>query len=184
MFIQGGATVMEETQLGPQAIHAFINTIQTPGASLWRGYLTFASFPSRIIALTSPLLPYNNDIIREILQSIIESLQGLNNIILSTFQKRCRILKLTTEFSFGTSMLNLECNDLIFQLLQIFYTNITSAHLDCVKTSMQKIVSLFLEGDVDICKILRSKLLTICRKEPKASPTAYDLVEKLVRKNI
>ncbi len=49
---------------------------------------------------------------------------------------------------------------------------------------MQNIVSLFLEGDADICKILRSKMLTIWRKEPKVSPTTYDLVEKLVRKNI
>ena len=69
-------------------------------------------------------------------------------------------------------------------MLQIFYTNITSAHPNCVKKSIQNIVSLFLEGDVDICKILRSKFFTIWRKEPHVLPTTYDLVKKLVRKSI
>jgi len=49
---------------------------------------------------------------------------------------------------------------------------------------MQKIVSLFLEGYADICKIIRSKLFTIWRKELTVSSDTYDLVDKLVRKNI
>ena len=68
-------------------------------------------------------------------------------------------------------------------MLQNFYIIIILAHSDHVKACMQKIVSLFL-GDADICKILRSKLLTIWRRKPKVSPVSYDLVEKLVRKNI
>lgn len=54
--------------------------------------LTVASCLNKIIALTSPLFPYDNDIMREILQLIVEALQGLNNIMLPTFQKRCKIL--------------------------------------------------------------------------------------------
>ena len=49
---------------------------------------------------------------------------------------------------------------------------------------MQKIVSLFLEGDSDICRILRSKALTIWRKKLVVLPVAYDLVETLVMQNI
>ena len=49
---------------------------------------------------------------------------------------------------------------------------------------MQNIVSLFLEGDANICKILRSKLLTIWRKELQGLPTTYYLVKNLVKKNI
>lgn len=45
-------------------------------------------------------------------------------------------------------------------------------------------MSLLLEGDVDICKILRSKLLTILRKEQLASPASYHLVENLIRQKI
>lgn len=97
---------------------------------------------------------------REILQLIVEALQGLNNMMHPTFQKHHRILELMAEFNFSTFMLNLECEDLIFQVFQKFYTNITSTHPDNVKTSIQKIMSLFI-GDADICKILRSRLLTI-----------------------
>lgn len=127
--------------------------------------LTVVDCLSRIIALTSPLMPYNNDIMRDILQLIVEALQGLNNIMLHILQKQHRILELVVEIRFGTFTLNLECDDLIFQVFQNFYTNIASTHLDSVKTNMQKIVSLFLKGDVDIYKILRSKMLTIWRKE-------------------
>ena len=49
--------------------------------------LAVASCLSRMITLTSPLLPYNNDIMRDILQLIVEALQGLNNIMLPTFKK-------------------------------------------------------------------------------------------------
>jgi len=49
--------------------------------------LTVASCLSWIIALTSPLQPYNNDIMKEILLLIVETLRGLNNITLPTFQK-------------------------------------------------------------------------------------------------
>lgn len=146
--------------------------------------LTVASCLSKIIALTLPLPPYNNDTMREILQLIVESLQGLNNVMLPTFQKQQKILELVAEFSFGTLMLNLECHKLIFQFLQNFYTSVTSGQLDHVKTCMQKNVSLLLKGDVNICKILRSKFLTIWRKEPMVSPSAYDLFNNLVMQNI
>lgn len=84
------------------------------------------------------------------------------------------------DFIFGTFMLNLECDDLIFQVFQNFYTRITSSHLGRVTTNMQKIMSFFLEGDANICKILISKILTIWRKELMVSLVSYDLVEKLV----
>jgi len=47
-----------------------------------------ASCFSQIIALISPIPPYNNDIMREILQLIVEDLQGSDNIMLPTFEKR------------------------------------------------------------------------------------------------
>lgn len=50
--------------------------------------LTVASCLSRIMSLTSPLLPYNNYIMKEILQLIVEVIQGLNNIMVPTFQKQ------------------------------------------------------------------------------------------------
>lgn len=87
------------------------------------------------------------------------------------------------DFIFGTFMLNLECEDLIFQVFQNFYTIITSPHPGHVKTNMQKIVSLFLEGDANLCKILISKLLTTWRKELMVSLVSYDLVENSVMQN-
>ena len=76
--------------------------------------LTISSCLSRVVALTSPLLPYNNDLMTNILQLIVEALQGLNNIMCPTYQKQCRIFKLMENFSFGTFMLNMECDELIF----------------------------------------------------------------------
>lgn len=76
--------------------------------------LTVASCLNRNIALTSPLFPYNNDIMRYILELIVEALLGLKNIMLPMFKKRRRILEIMAEFNFGTFMLNLECDDLIF----------------------------------------------------------------------
>lgn len=115
---------------------------------------------------------------------IVETLQGLNNMMISTFQKWCKILELIENFCFGTFVLNLECNELTFEVFQKFYTSITSSHLDFFKTSIKKIESLFLEGDADIYKILRPKLLTICGKELVVSSVAYNQVEWLFMKNI
>lgn len=62
---------------------------------------------------------------KEILQLIVEVIQGLNNIMVPTFQKQWRILELIVEFSFRTFILNLKSDDSIFQLLQNVYTKIT-----------------------------------------------------------
>lgn len=124
MSLWGGVAIMEETW----ALRSFMVALIQP--KLWEHAceevkLIVASWLSRIITLTSPLLPYNNVITREILQLIIEALQGLNNIMLSTFQKQRIILELMAEFRFGTFVLNLECNDLIFYVFHKIYTNIT-----------------------------------------------------------
>ena len=93
---------MEETQLGPQAIHVCANQPKFQEHPCEEVRLTVASCLGRIIALTSPLLPYSNDIMREILQLIVEALQGLNNITLPTFHKWRKIIELMVEFNFGT----------------------------------------------------------------------------------
>ena len=117
---------------------------------------------------------------------MVEALQGLDNTtppFLLFFQKRT-ILERMAKFRFGMLMLDLECDDLILQMLQYFCNGITTSHPNFIKTDMQKIMSPILGEDRAICEQLRSKLLAIWRKELIASPAAYELVEGLIKQSI
>ena len=75
--------------------------------------LTVASCLSKIIALTTPLLPYNDDIMRRTFRVMVEALQGLDNTTILTFFHKRTILERMEKFRFGMLMLDLECDDLI-----------------------------------------------------------------------
>lgn len=53
--------------------------------------LAVASCHSEIIRITAPIAPYNDDILKKVLQLIVESLHGLHDVKAPIFGKRAKI---------------------------------------------------------------------------------------------
>lgn len=94
--------------------------------------------------------------------------------------KSLRSYKIMAMIRSYDTMFALECDDLILQMFQFFFS-IKKHHPDMVKTHMQSILSSTIEAHDSICKKLKFKLLAIWRKEQIVSLATYELAERLVK---
>ncbi len=145
--------------------------------------LPVASCLSSIMMLIAPIPPYNDDIMRRVFRLIVETFHNLDNNKRPTFGKKLEILEVTTMVRTYDIMFDLECDDLILQMFQCFFS-IRKHHPDMVKTNMQSILSSVMGGLEAICRKLQCRLLAIWRKAQSVSPTAYELSERLAKQNI
>ncbi|GLJ07342.1 hypothetical protein SUGI_0064820 [Cryptomeria japonica] len=139
---------------------------------------------SEIMRCTTPKFLYNDDILKEVLQLIVESLHGLQDVKASTFGKRPRILEIVARTRSFVIMLDLKCDKLILQMFNCFIVEIRKRHPDKVKSNMFNILSMILDENDDVCMQLRSDLLDIWRRELHVSAATYDLSRSLVELKI
>ena len=71
---------------------------------------------SNILRLTSPIAPYNDDVMRRIMRLIVEIFHDLDNSAGSTFGKKLKILEFMAMIRTYEVMFDLECDDLILQM--------------------------------------------------------------------
>ena len=138
---------------------------------------------SNIMKLTAPIAPYNDDVMRRIMRSVVETFQDLDNSAGSTFGKKLEILGSIATFETYVIMFDLECDDLILQMFQCFF-NIRRHHSDTVITHMQSILSSCMRDCEAIFQELQTRVLSIWRREKLVSPVVYELAQGLVEQNI
>ncbi|GLJ10891.1 hypothetical protein SUGI_0137390 [Cryptomeria japonica] len=142
--------------------------------------LVVASCYSEIIRITTLVAPYNDDILKKVLQLIVESLHELHDVKAPTFGKRDKILEIMTRTRSFILMLDLQCDKSILQIFQYFVAIIREHHPDKVKTYMFDILSMILDENDGVCKQLRFDLLDIWRRELHVSTASYNISRSLV----
>ncbi|KAH0451464.1 hypothetical protein IEQ34_018763 [Dendrobium chrysotoxum] len=90
--------------------------------------VSIASCFSEIIRITAPDTLYNDDIMKEIFRPIVGDFKNLDEISRCSFSKRVSILETVAKVRSSILMLDLDCNDLIFEM---------SKHSDIVFSSME-----------------------------------------------
>ncbi|GLJ23322.1 hypothetical protein SUGI_0441250 [Cryptomeria japonica] len=146
--------------------------------------LAVASCLDEITRITTLVAPYNDDVLRKVLQMIVKSYHGLQDVKGPTFRKRAKILETMTRVRSFMMVIDLKCNDTILQMFQCLLTEIRKHYPNNVRVFMQIIMSIILDEDDDICKKLQSNLLPIWRKKKAISPIAYELCKNLVKHKI
>lgn len=145
--------------------------------------LPIAACLCNIMKLTAPIAPYNDDVMRRITRLILENFQDLDNSAGSTFGKKLEILWGMATFKTYVIMFDLECDDLILQMFQCFFS-IRRHHPDTVIAHMQSILSSCMRDHETISRKLQTWLLSIWRRKQLVSPAAYELAQGLVEQNI
>ncbi|GLJ14837.1 hypothetical protein SUGI_0241370 [Cryptomeria japonica] len=125
--------------------------------------LTVVTCISEIMRITTPKVPYNDVILMEVLQLIVESLHGLRDVRAPTFGKRAKILEIVATTRLFVLTLDLQCDKLVLQMFHCFIAEITKCHPDKVKTDMFDILSMIFDENDDVCIKLWSYLLDIWR---------------------
>ncbi|KAH9291170.1 hypothetical protein KI387_043637, partial [Taxus chinensis] len=99
---------------------------------------------SEVMRITAPKLPYCDAIMEDIFEVMVGSFQGLWDLTSPCFGKRVSILNTMAKVRSCVVMMDLECNDLISHMFEVFFDVIHNDHAQEIMFSMQAIMSLVL----------------------------------------
>ncbi|KAH9331103.1 hypothetical protein KI387_003211 [Taxus chinensis] len=94
--------------------------------------------------IAAPKLPYCDVIMEDIFKVMVGSFQGLWDLTSPSFGKRVCILNTMAKVRSCIIMMDLECNDLISHMFEVFFDVISNDHAQEIMISMQAIMSLIL----------------------------------------
>ncbi|KAK1322808.1 hypothetical protein QJS10_CPA02g01266 [Acorus calamus] len=136
---------------------------------------------SEITRITAPEAPYEDDLMKEIFQMIVEAFENLSDMSGRSYAKLVSILETVAKVRSCVVMLDLECDGLILDMFRHFFKTIRDSHPDSVLSSMETIMTLVLEESEEISPELLTSLLDSVKKENKAVlPIVRKLGEKVI----
>ncbi|RRT84295.1 hypothetical protein BHE74_00005514 [Ensete ventricosum] len=140
-----------------------------------------ASCISEITRITAPEAPYDDDLMKEIFQRIVEAFENLDDISSHSFPKRVSILETVAKVRSCVVMLDLECDSLILEMFRYFLNTIRPNHSEKIFSSMEMIMTLVLEESEDISSDLILCLLDSVKTDNKdILPVVRRLSEKVI----
>ncbi|KAH9293451.1 hypothetical protein KI387_041357 [Taxus chinensis] len=120
---------------------------------------------SEVTRITAPNLPYNDTTMEEVFELMIGSFQKLWDTTNPYFDKRVKILENMAKVRTCIPMLDLDCDDLILHMFEVFFVVLHDDHSQKIMVAMQTIMSLTLNEYVDPPQQLLSILEEGLRQE-------------------
>ncbi|CAM8966448.1 unnamed protein product [Rhodiola kirilowii] len=137
---------------------------------------------TEISRITAPDVPYRDDMMKEVFRLTISAFEGLSDNSSKSFAKRVSILEIVARVRSCAVLLDLDCDDLVIEMLHNFYKCIRDFHSVDVFASMECIMTLVIEESEEISTNLLLTLLSVMKKEKKdAFPISKRLGEKVVQ---
>ncbi|XP_011086272.1 sister chromatid cohesion protein PDS5 homolog B isoform X2 [Sesamum indicum] len=169
---QGAAYLSELDQSPPKPIvesmQSLLNAVVEPELLKHQDRevkLLVASCICEITRITAPEAPYDDDVLKDTFQLIVSTFSGLSDISGPTFGRRVVILETLARYRSCVVMLDLECDDLIDEMFNIFFAVARDDHPGNVLTSMQTIMEVLLEESEDVPENLLLILLSILGRD-------------------
>nr|XP_009401066.1 PREDICTED: probable replication factor C subunit 1 [Musa acuminata subsp. malaccensis]XP_009401067.1 PREDICTED: probable replication factor C subunit 1 [Musa acuminata subsp. malaccensis] len=142
-----------------------------------------ASCVSEITRITAPEAPYEDDLMKEVFQRIVQAFENLDDVSSRSFPKRVSVLETVAKVRSCVVMLDLECDSLITEMFRHFLKTIRPNHSEKIFSSMETIMTLVLEESEDISPELILCLLDSVKSYNKDMlPVARRLGEKVISK--
>ncbi|KAH6775849.1 binding protein [Perilla frutescens var. hirtella] len=134
--------------------------------------LFVASCICEITRITAPEAPYEDDVLKDVFQLIVSTFSGLNDVNAPSFGRRVVILETLARYRSCVVMLDLECDDLITEMFDTFFSVARDELPGNVLTSMQTIMEVILEESEDVPENLLLILLTVLGSDKKGVTVA------------
>ncbi|KAH9298700.1 hypothetical protein KI387_030382, partial [Taxus chinensis] len=99
---------------------------------------------SEVTRITAPNLPYDDTTMEEVYELMIENFQKLWDTSNPYFDKRVKILENMAKVRSCIPMLDLDFDDLIFHMFEVFFVVPREDHSQNIMVAMQTIMSLML----------------------------------------
>ncbi|KAH9291264.1 hypothetical protein KI387_043549, partial [Taxus chinensis] len=133
---------------------------------------------SEVTRITAPSLPYDDTTMEEIYELMIGSFQKLWDTTNPHFDKRVKILENMAKVRSCIPMLDLDCDDLIFHMFEVFFVVLHEDHSQNIMVAMQTIMSLMLNEYEDPPQPLLSILVEGLGQENQC--IAHTLAKRVV----
>ncbi|KAH9318718.1 hypothetical protein KI387_020487, partial [Taxus chinensis] len=136
---------------------------------------------AEVTRVTAPNFPYSVDTMRDILEHMVRSFQGLWNVTRPYYSKRVKILETMAKVKSCVLMLDLGCNELILYMFEVFFGVIHDNHSEKVMVAIQSIMSVVIDGYDNIPQ----HLLNVLKEELRQEATCIShMLEKGVMNQI
>ncbi|WCJ40393.1 hypothetical protein M5689_021312 [Euphorbia peplus] len=143
--------------------------------------VSVASCLSEITRITAPTPPYNDDHMKEIFQLIVASMEKLSHVSSRSCTKAVSILETLAKVRSCVMMLDLELDELIIKMFQLFFKIIRSNDSHTLYLAMETIMTLIINESEDISVGLVTSLLASVRKDNQSvSPIAWKLGKNVI----
>ncbi|RVW69240.1 Sister chromatid cohesion protein PDS5 [Vitis vinifera] len=130
---------------------------------------------SEITRITAPDSPYNDNQMTEIFQLTVASFENLSDMTSPWYSKAISILKSVATYRWCLVMLDLECDQIIIDMFQLFLNVIRSDHPEEVFSAMETIMTLVMdESEYVLVEVVSPILAT------NVSPICWRLGEKVI----
>ncbi|KAL3850966.1 hypothetical protein ACJIZ3_012848 [Penstemon smallii] len=167
-LLKQGATCLSELDQSPpkpmmESMQPFLNAIAKPELLKHQDRevkLFVAACICEITRITAPEPPYDDDILKDTFQLIVSTFSGLSDTNSPSFGRRVIILETLARYRSCVVMLDLECDDLINEMFNTFFTVARDEHPENVLTSMQTIMEVILEESEDVQENILLTLLS------------------------
>ncbi|EPS74351.1 hypothetical protein M569_00403, partial [Genlisea aurea] len=167
-LLKQGAAFLSELDQSPSklvmdSIKSLVNAIAKPEILKHQDRevkLFLSACACEITRITAPEPPYDDDILKDIFQSIVGTFSGLSDMNAPSFGRRVVILETLARYRSCVVMLDIECDDLINEMFTTFFNVARDDHPENVLSSMETIMEALLEESEDIPENLLHILLT------------------------
>ncbi|KAI5067093.1 hypothetical protein GOP47_0017621 [Adiantum capillus-veneris] len=128
--------------------------------------LLVATCISEVMRIVAPEAPYEDDILRDVFELIVASFKGLNETSSPHYERRVNILEAVATYRSCIVMLDLDCDDLIQEMFQIFFSTVREGSKS-VMEYMKTILCLVLNESEEIPQHLLELILGNLLSEKK-----------------
>lgn len=172
-LLKHGVTCLTELDQSPpktmlESMQPFLNAIVKP--ELLKHHdrevkLFVAACICEITRITAPEAPYEDDVMKDIFQLTVSTFSGLSDINSPLFGRIVVVLETVARYRSCVVMLDLECDDLINEMFNTFFTVSRDEHPENVFTSMRTIMEVLLEESEDVPENLLLILLSVLGRD-------------------
>lgn len=99
---------------------------------------------SEVTRITTPSFPYSDTTMEEFYDLMIGTFQSLSDTFNTYFDKRVKILESMAKVRSCLPILDLDCDDIILHMFEVFFDVLHDDHSQRIMVSMQTIMSLML----------------------------------------
>ncbi|XP_051137575.1 sister chromatid cohesion protein PDS5 homolog C-like [Andrographis paniculata] len=147
--------------------------------------VSVASCISEITRITAPEAPYDNDVMKDVLQLIVSSFENFADTSSRSHKKRVTVLKIMAKARSCVVLLDLGCDRMVVEMFQYFLKAIRDFHTEVIFGYMETIMSLVLEESEDISSDLLGPILATLKRTNKAVlPIAKKLAVTVIQNTV